>query len=409
MNFLLLRAALGSLRAYGLLSITAILGVAIGVATVLATASVVEGARQDVLRRMDTLGARLLVITPVSRSTSDIRQSSPSVESLTDVDLSLLMHQLSGIDTAAAYAAKRLQVTVAGRGWRTLVVGATESYLAARDWSLAQGRPILPDDDRQTARVAVIGQRIADELFAGADPLGHLIRIEESPFTVVGVLERKGDDPAGRDQDDVVFVPLRTARVHFLGRQSGSVDHIDALILKIADENASDTVRLEASSLLESRHPFSASGDSDFRIFNPIQVAMQKSQSGQSFAWLLSAVTACALLAGSAGVMNTMLAAVHHRRREISIRLAIGARPKDILYQFMFEAALLCVVGSAIGLIGGLVTAVQLNDFLDWPIFFDSHVLTLSVAASSITAIAGGIAPALKAARLDPSEVFRST
>jgi putative ABC transport system permease protein len=289
--------------------------------------------------------------------------------------------------------------------WSTLIMGSTPELFDIREWSVVSGRSIGQQDVDGAAKVCLLGQTVVDNLFGGDDPIGKIVRIKKIPFTVIGVLDRKGQSPQGTDQDDAVFVPLRTAQIKL--SRSSFPNTVGALMVQAKSEALLDKAEEEINSLLKQRHRISNGKEPDFSTRNLSEILAVAEQSSKAMSLLLGAVASISLIVGGIGIMNIMLVSVTERTREIGIRMAIGARTKDILWQFLTEAVLLTMLGGIIGIILGAGGAMIVSKILDWPTLISVQSITVAFFFSGAVGIFFGFYPAKKAAGLNPIDALR--
>jgi putative ABC transport system permease protein len=312
------------------------------------------------------------------------------------------------VEVSAPFIGEQKTAISGNLNWSALVASVTTEYFGARGWKLADGELFNVNHLTSASKTAVIGQTVVRELFRGGEVLGRSVRIERTSYTVIGVLEEKGQDFTGRDQDNVIFIPLSSARIFAVGRSQASPDAVHTVLVKVTSAESMSEVESSIAQLLRQRHKIFGRKIEDFRVQNLVQIVQTRDRTYRQFTLLVSTLAGVSLLVGGIGVMNIMLVSVAERTNEIGIRLAFGARPADIRRQFLFEAALLCTLGGLLGLALGYACARVVPPALGWSIEFNQTMALLSVICSSIIGVVFGFLPAERAARLDPAVLMRS-
>jgi putative ABC transport system permease protein len=395
-------SALGALRANKGRSVLTTLGIIIGVAAVIAIVALGEGASASVSSQLQGLGTNLLTIMPGSSSSFGARAGAGSATSLKPADATAVAEKIQGLSGSSPVASGSAQLIAGNQNWSTRVQAVLPQYLTINDWKIASGSEFTTQDNTNSANVAVIGSTVATNLFpTGASPIGQLIRIRNVPFTVVGVLASKGSSGFG-DQDDTVMIPFQTGQVRLFGATS-----INQIVVQVADASQITTVSDEISQLLRQRHQLGASASDDFTIRNNSDIISRVSSVGDTLTMLLGGVAAVSLVVGGIGIMNIMLVSVTERTREIGIRLAIGAQPKDVLVQFLVEAVVLSMLGGVIGILVGASVAVLMPYVAGWTTVLPWNAIVLSFGVSAGIGMFFGIYPARKASQLDPIVALR--
>ena len=402
--------AAGAIAAHPMRSALTSLGVVIGVAAVVMMTSIGLGAQQRVTSAIGGLGSNLLIVMPgASRGPGGgfVSQGAGSGMSLTDGDARAIGEQVEGVVASAPGVRGGAQLAAEGANWSTRVEGVTPDYLVARDLTLESGRMFDDNEARQGRKVIVIGKTVATELFGeDADPIGKRIRVGTVPFEVIGVLASKGQSGFGQDQDDIVLGPLQAVRSRVVGRRVKG-DQIQTIYVKAATANDLDRVQEDLSNLLRERHRIRNGQDDDFSVQNMASIMEAMQASVKTFTGLLAAVAAVSLVVGGVGIMNIMLVAVTERTREIGLRMAVGARRNDVLFQFALEAITLSVIGGAIGLLLGIGGGFLMAKLGDWPVAIAAWSIPVSLGFSLLVGLVFGAYPSWRAARLDPIEALR--
>jgi putative ABC transport system permease protein len=299
------------------------------------------------------------------------------------------------------------QLMFGNSNWATSIQGTTPDYLAIRDLSVANGRAFTDQDVESAAKVALLGPTVAKNLFGDGDPVGQVIRIKNAPFTVSGVLAAKGQSPTGQDQDDVVIVPISTAKREVTGASRANARSVGSLMVQAASANLMDEAQIEIGALLRQRHHIQAGQDDDFTVRNLSEVFDAQEGSAQVMALLLGAIASVSLIVGGIGIMNIMLVSVTERTREIGLRLAVGGKARDIMSQFLVEAVTLSVLGGIIGILIGVGASTLISHFAQWSTLISPTAIVLAFVFSALVGVSFGYYPARKAALLDPIEALR--
>ncbi len=334
-----------------------------------------------------------------------MRFGSGSVHTLRSTDAEAMLKECSAVRLAAPIWGDVTQVVHGNRNWRTRVTGTWDTNFAIREWPIRYGRMFTQEEEKRAAKVAVIGQTVVENLFPETGPLGKVVRIKSVPFTVIGVLERKGQSPRGEDQDDAVFVPLKTSQYRLFG--TPFPDEIQAILVQAKDLALIDDAQKQIDELLTRRHKIGRNQEKDFTVRNLTEILATAQKSLSIMTTLLGAIAAISLLVGGIGIMNIMLVSVTERTREIGIRMAVGARSKDILSQFLIEGVVLSVTGGLIGTALGIATSFIFARTSGWPALIDPGTVMVAILFSAAVGVFFGFYPAFKASRLHPIEALR--
>ncbi|OAF14149.1 ABC transporter permease [Bradyrhizobium neotropicale] len=399
------RIALHALRLNPLRSFLTMLGIVIGVASIVTVFAIGAGAQLRLQEQIRSIGANVLMITPGAVYQGGVRLKEGSKLTMTESDVQAILEQIPEVQAAAGSIAGTAQVIHEGKNWNTTINGTTTGHFMVRDWQLASGRYFSGTEEAGAGKVVILGSTVARELFApGDDPIGAQIRIMKVPLEVVGVLDHK--DPS---QDDVAFVPLTTAKLRFLGSASNiNRDSVAYIIAKVTADGQMAGARSEIESLLRQRHRILAGQEDDFKVQDPA-AAMEAQQGAiRTVALLLVAIASVSLLVGGISIMNVMIVSVTERTREIGIRRALGGRMRDIRLQFLCEALVLCLLGGAIGVIGGVTLSMTVARMAGWITSIDSEAIALALAFSIATGLIFGFYPAHKASKLSPIEALKT-
>ncbi len=408
MNALMvLRVALKALRVNKLRSSLTMLGMIIGVAAVIAMLAIGGGAQERVREQLKNLGSNLMLIFPGSTTTSGVRLGAGAAQTLTEEDALAIAVDVEGVIVAAPSVRGSGQVSAGNANWATQYFGTNNDYLIARDWPLASGRLFEPAEISSAGKVALIGQTTAMQLFGDLDPIDQVIRVRKVPLTIIGVLARKGQNALGQDQDDIVLMPLATARNRVLGQTQGRQRRINTISVKTADGVDMKGVEEKIRELLRQRMKVQPGADEPFTIRNLTEILQAQEQASRVLTLLLGAVASVSLLVGGIGIMNIMLVSVTERTREIGLRMAVGARGVDILKQFLVEAITLSMIGGALGILLGVGASFAVGEFANWRTEITASAILLAVGFSGAIGIFFGFYPARKASQLLPIEALR--
>jgi putative ABC transport system permease protein len=401
------RIALRSLRVNKLRSALTMLGIVIGVGAVIAMVGVGSGAQARVAEQIQSLGSNLIIARPGSTMTGGVRGGQGTQATVTEEDAAAIAREIPAVQVAAPVSRGNTQVVYGNLNWSTEVQGVTPDYLEARDWLIESGRALAPEDVDGAAKVALIGQTTALNLFGESDPVGQIIRIRNVPFTVVGTLGRKGQNSWGQDQDDVLVIPISTAKKKVLGFNKANPRSVGSISIKIRAGEDMVEAEAEIRALLRQRHRLQPYQDDDFWLRNLSDVLQTQEESSRVMTYLLAAIASVSLLVGGIGIMNIMLVSVTERTREIGLRMAVGARGRDILTQFLVEAVTLSLVGGLIGIVFGLAGSRAISYFAEWRTLVSAEAVVLAFGFSGGVGVFFGFYPARKAAQLDPIEALR--
>jgi putative ABC transport system permease protein len=383
------------------------LGIIIGVGAVIAMVAIGDGARASVQKVFDAMGTNLLIVMPGSTNSGGARGGFGSQPTLTWDDLEALRTQLPSVRAVAPEMRTNTQVFSEDQNWTTSVTGTTPDFFEVRGWTIATGRRFTAADVEAGAKVAVIGQTVVEKLYgAGFDPVGQVIRIKKTPFTIVGMTARKGQSPMGQDYDDSILVPATTFQRQLQSQSLGK--YITGILYVQADATAGTAkAQQDVVTLLRERHRLAEEAPNDFDVRDLSELANSRQQSTETLSLLLASIAAVSLVVGGIGIMNIMLVSVTERTREIGVRVAVGARPRDILLQFLIEALTLALLGGLIGTAVGVGVAQFLAAQFQWPLLLRPDVIFVALGFSALVGVGFGLYPARKASQLDPIDALR--
>jgi putative ABC transport system permease protein len=382
------------------------LGIIIGVAAVIAMVAIGEGARARVQEAFSSMGTNVLIVSSGAKTSGGAKAGAGTLPTLTWDDLRAIRTEVDEVRFVAPRVHTTGQVVADDKNWLTNVTGTTPEFFEIRNWPARLGTILTTDAVDAGAKVVVLGQSVTERLFgASSDPIGQTVRIANVPFQVIGVAARKGQSAGGNDYDDVVYVPVTT----YLAKIQGSLQKYipGTIMIEVTSDEVTSIAADHVTALLRDRHGIPIDGDDDFSIKNLTETAARKEESTQALTMLLASIAAVSLLVGGIGIMNIMLVSVTERTREIGVRMAVGAKPRHILLQFLAEALALAVAGGLAGVMLGLFAADRLAVRFGWPLALRPDVIALAVGFSAAVGICFGLYPARKAARLDPILALR--
>ena len=381
------------------------LGIIIGVASVIAMVSIGQGAQASVQAQIEGMGTNLLFVSAGAQNTGGVRGGAGKDggnNALTAEDLEAIRREVPSVAMVSPQVNSRSQLVAANLNWNTQVQGVSQQYPDIRKWAVESGEFFADTDVRSAARVIVLGRTVADNLFPGADAVGQTVRVMNLPFRVVGVMARKGQDPQGRDQDDLAFAPYTAVQKKLLGNNRLQVAYVSAI-----SPDATYTAQSQITELLRQRHKLAANEPNDFTVRNMSDVAEAANETNNTMTVLLACIAGVSLLVGGIGIMNIMLVSVTERTREIGIRMAIGARSTAVRTQFLIESVVLSLTGGFAGIVLGLALSLAVPLLLGWPTLVSTAAIVGSVVFSAAVGVFFGYYPARKAAGLDPIEALR--
>jgi putative ABC transport system permease protein len=401
------KVAIAALKVNALRSFLAMLGVIIGVASVIVMVSVATGAGQAIEDRIKALGANVLVVMPGSFTSGGRRAGEGTAVSLSEADLAAIRTKVPNVSAAAGTVSGSAPLVVGDANWTTSVTGVNEDFLEVRDWPVAEGRSFTEAELRSGAKVAILGATTARELFGTVPVIGEQVRIKNVPFTVIGVLTTKGQSGWGGDQDDTALVPLATARRRLFGAEQTVADNLRSIMVEVSSAGEMNEAQEEIETLLRERRHVRTGGPDDFQVRNMAEFIRARSETQSILSLLLGATAAISLVVGGIGIMNIMLVSVTERTKEIGLRMAVGARRRDILSQFLIEAVTLCVTGGLIGLTIGGSAALAMSIWGEWPIALSPSLVVIALVSAGLVGVFFGYYPARRASLMNPIDALR--
>jgi putative ABC transport system permease protein len=403
-----MRIAFRALRMNKLRSGLTMLGIIIGVAAVIATVAIGSGATQRIEEQIASIGSNLIIVLPGSTTSSGLRLGTGNAVTLTEADARELATQCPAIAFATPTVRGGAQVVYENNNWATIIFGVTPDYLTIRDYTIAQGAAFTQQDVVGANKVALLGKTVVTNLFGDIDPIGQTIRIKKVPFIVVGVLSPKGQSSTGQDQDDVILLPISSAKRKVIGIKQANADAVDAIAMQAQNGSQIQAAQEEATASLRQRHHLQPAEPDDFSIRSMEDIFAAQEASSRILSLMLAAVASVSLIVGGIGIMNIMLVSVRERTREIGLRQAVGAKVRDILTQFLVEAVTLSIAGGIVGILLGIIASTVISRVAGWNTVVGVGAVSLAVFFSALVGISFGFYPARKAAYLDPIEALRS-
>lgn len=397
-----LRIALRALTRNKLRAFLTMLGIIIGVGAVIAMVAIGEGAKALVREQIARLGTNVLIIFPGAFTQAGARSGAGGRSTLTDGDAKAIMDEVRGVAMVSPTLRRNDQVVAGNQNWATTIQGVAPEFQQIRKWEVEEGRFLSQGDVDRAEKVALVGRTVAENLFGNEEPLDAIIRVRNIPFRVVGVLAAKGQSGQGADQDDVVMIPYTTMQKRVL-----RITYVHTIIVSTMSAEQNQVVLEHIAALLRERHRLQPDQDDDFSIRNLSDVAEAASNTASVMAILLGSIAAVSLLVGGIGIMNIMLVSVTERTREIGIRMAVGARSRDIMLQFLVEAVVMAASGGTLGILLGIGSSTLLSRLAQWPTLINPAIVTVAFLFSGAVGVFFGFYPARKAAHLDPIEALR--
>jgi putative ABC transport system permease protein len=397
--------AFRALRVNKMRSALTMLGIIIGVGAVIAMIAVGSGASARIASQISSIGSNLLIILPGTTTAGGVRMGMGTQPTLSMGDAEAIQRECPAVADVAPTHGGVVQVISGHQNWSTGATGTTPGFFRVRDWDVVSGRFFTDQDVKSATKVALLGQTVVDNLFGDQNPVGQTIRIKNVPFSVIGVLDRKGQSPQGQDQDDAIYIPITTAQKKLFGTQFPGMVRI--IMVRAKSTTDLPSAERQITDLLRQRHRIGPKQDNDFTVRNLTQVMQAAEQSSKVMTLLLGAIASVSLLVGGIGIMNIMLVSVTERTREIGIRMAIGAKTWDIRLQFLIEALALSLMGGVLGIIIGVSASMIISSASGWPTIVSPLSIVLAFGFSGIVGIFFGFYPAYKASLLNPIDALR--
>jgi putative ABC transport system permease protein len=400
--FMTLRIALRALARNKLRAFLTMLGIIIGVGAVIAMVAIGEGAKSTIRAQIAALGTNVLIVLPGSNVQGGVRAGFGNVNTLLDSDGKAMARELPSVAFVSPVLRRQDQVVAGNLNWGTLAQGVAPEFQQIRDWQVAEGRFLHEGDMDSAAKVAVIGQTVARQLFGNDDALDAVIRIRNIPFRVVGILGAKGQTGQGTDQDDTIMIPYTTMQKRLM-----RITWVQSIVVKAVSAERVEEAQEQITLLLRQRHRIGPEREDDFNVRNLSDIAEAATTTARVMAVLLGSVASISLLVGGIGIMNIMLVSVTERTREIGIRMAVGARSRDIMLQFLVEAVVMAATGGLIGILLGVGSSEVIKQWAQWPTLIDPAIIAIAFLFSGAVGVFFGFYPAKKAANLDPIDALR--
>lgn len=401
----ILKMATVSLKINKMRSILTSLGIIIGVSAVIIMLAVGSGASKKIAKDMESMGSNLLMVRSASAKSGGVRMGMGTRPTLTMKDAEVIESKARGVLAIAPYSAESKQLTYGNQNWSTTVGGTTQPYFLIRNYEIESGRGFLPEDNKNSTKVAIIGQTVSTELFGDVDPIGKTIRIGNVPFKVVGLLKTKGSSGMGQDQDDLVFIPITTAQRKVFGTDFPGT--VSMIAVKAQNDEVLSLAQEDITEILQHRHHIGKNQDNDFENRNLAEMQETIKSTTKTMSLLLGAIAGVSLIVGGIGIMNIMLVSVTERTKEIGIRMAIGAKASDIRIQFLIESFILSMAGGLTGVAIGILGAFLMHKFAGMNIAITLQSIMLSLGFSAAIGIGFGYYPAYKASLLNPIDALR--
>jgi len=398
----IIRVALRALARNKLRTILTMLGIIIGVGAVICTVAIGQGASQQVQQQIQSLGTNVIMVFAGSVNTGGVRMGNGATKTLTADDAQAVLQHVQGVTAVSPTVQASVQVVNGNENWLTRATGSSQDFPQIRNWPVVSGSFFSQRDVDMASDVCVIGKTVATQLFGDQDPVGQMIRVQNLPFRILGVLQEKGQSSSGQDQDDILFMPYTTVQKKISG-----ISWIQMMMVATAGQDLNPSVQNGIAALLRQRHHLRTGEDDDFIIRNPSEMAQTAAATANTMTLLLGTVGAVSLVVGGIGIMNIMLVSVTERTREIGVRMAVGATEGNVKWQFLSEALVLSSLGGLIGIAVGMLASALISNSLGWPTLVSKLSIFVAVVFSALVGISFGFYPAMKAAQLNPIEALR--
>lgn len=403
MNFLnLIKIAWKAILLNKTRAMLTMLGIIIGVASVIAMLAIGEGSKESIKKNISSMGANLITIRPGAGMMGGVRSDPSSMQTLTLNDYKTLKTQTHYIKNISPIVNGSGQSIAGSNNWPTTIYGASPEYLSIRDWSVEKGSMFTEDDIESYAKVAVIGKTVQENLFPNEDPIGKMIRFKNIPFKVIGILKEKGENTFGQDQDDIIIAPYTAVQKRILAQK-----YLQSIVASSISEDDSEAAVNEITTIMEKQHNIKEGDDNDFNVSSQQEIISTFSSTSEMLTVLLVAIASISLIVGGIGIMNIMYVSVKERTKEIGLRMAIGAKGKYILLQFLIESVLISITGGILGVFIGLGATFAIKQFAGWPVSITMSSIVISFAVCTITGVFFGWYPARKASQYDPINALR--
>ena len=402
-----IRIALRALMLNKLRATLTMLGIIIGVGAVIAMVAIGRGASQRISDQISSIGSNLIMVLPGSTTSGGMRMGHGSTMTLTEEDARAIEVEVPGVVATSGVVRGTAQVVFGNQNWSTPVQGTTPEFADIRDWEVVEGKFFSEQDMDGATKVVVLGQTVRENLFGDGEAVGQIVRVRKVPFTVIGVLDRKGQSTWGQDQDDTVIIPLSTAKRRVLGVSKANARMVGVILVKAAKAEIIPEIEPQITSLLRQRHRLQPIQDDDFQVRNLSDMFAAQEAASKTMTLLLGAIASVSLLVGGIGIMNIMLVSVTERTREIGLRMAVGARSRDILGQFLIEAVTLALIGGILGILVGVGGSKLIAMLASWSTLITPGTIAMAFGSAAFIGIFFGYYPARKAAYMDPIEALR--